>query len=122
MWEWVVSRQTIPKERERGKVVKPKLFPKEKEIISQQHHYLLSNIHSYLIGSGVCLQCVILFSICFSVVFPFLIPLMVKMNVSFFPADAVDFFMRSLSKIKQDRKKDPQKVNEHEFAISCGRK
>ncbi|KFZ56914.1 Cytochrome P450 3A24, partial [Antrostomus carolinensis] len=40
---------------------------------------------------------------------PFLIPLMVKMNVSFFPGDAVDFFMRSLSKIKQDREKDPHK-------------
>ncbi|NXL56615.1 CP3A9 protein, partial [Chordeiles acutipennis] len=42
-------------------------------------------------------------------VFPFLIPLMVKMNVSFFPGDAVDFFMRSISKIKQDRERDPHK-------------
>ncbi|KAM6299375.1 cytochrome P450 3A24-like [Aegotheles albertisi] len=41
--------------------------------------------------------------------FPFLIPLMEKMNISFFPADAVDFFMRSISKIKQDREKDVHK-------------
>ncbi|NWX16379.1 CP3AO protein, partial [Aegotheles bennettii] len=41
--------------------------------------------------------------------FPFLIPLMEKMNISFFPAGAVDFFMRSISKIKQDREKDVHK-------------
>ncbi|KAM9598920.1 cytochrome P450 3A24-like [Morphnus guianensis] len=37
---------------------------------------------------------------------PLVIPLLAKMNVSFFPRDAVDFFMRSLSKIKQDREKE----------------
>ncbi|NWR75627.1 CP3A9 protein, partial [Centropus unirufus] len=41
--------------------------------------------------------------------FPFIIPLLVKMNVSFFPNDVVDFFMRSITKIKQDREKDPLK-------------
>ncbi|NWZ46872.1 CP3A9 protein, partial [Haliaeetus albicilla] len=40
---------------------------------------------------------------------PFVIPLLAKMNVSFFPRDAVDFFMRSLSKIKQDREKEAHK-------------
>ncbi|NXG02875.1 CP3A9 protein, partial [Sakesphorus luctuosus] len=42
-------------------------------------------------------------------VFPFLVPVMAKMNLSFFPADAVDFFMRSISKIKQEREKDTHK-------------
>ncbi|NXW15724.1 CP3A9 protein, partial [Circaetus pectoralis] len=42
-------------------------------------------------------------------VFPFVIPLLAKMNVSFFPRNAVDFFMRSLSKIKQDREKEAHK-------------
>ncbi|NXL85437.1 CP3AL protein, partial [Alectura lathami] len=37
---------------------------------------------------------------------PFLTPLMAKMNISFFPSDAVDFFMRSLAKIKKDREKE----------------
>ncbi|NXS41090.1 CP3A9 protein, partial [Balaeniceps rex] len=37
---------------------------------------------------------------------PFVIPLLAKMNISFFPGDAVDFFMRSISKIKQDREKE----------------
>ncbi|KFQ53624.1 Cytochrome P450 3A13, partial [Nestor notabilis] len=40
---------------------------------------------------------------------PFITPLLAKMNVSFFPGDAVDFFMRSLSKIKQDREKEAHK-------------
>ncbi|NXX79942.1 CP3A9 protein, partial [Urocolius indicus] len=40
---------------------------------------------------------------------PFLTPLMAKLNISFFPSDAVDFFMRSLSKIKQDREKETHK-------------
>ncbi|NXX27780.1 CP3AL protein, partial [Nicator chloris] len=44
-----------------------------------------------------------------SVVFPFLIPIMAKMNVNFFPNDAVDFFMRSLAKIKQEREKEVHK-------------
>lgn len=44
------------------------------------------------------------------------------MNVSFFPRDAVDFFMRSLSKIKQDREKETHKVSKGEFASHCGRK
>ncbi|XP_052628251.1 cytochrome P450 3A9-like [Harpia harpyja] len=43
------------------------------------------------------------------VVCPFVIPLLAKMNVSFFPRDAVDFFVRSLSKIKQDREKEAHK-------------
>uniref|UniRef100_A0A672U8R0 Cytochrome P450 3A n=1 Tax=Strigops habroptila TaxID=2489341 RepID=A0A672U8R0_STRHB len=40
---------------------------------------------------------------------PFITPLLVKMNVSLFPGDAVDFFMRSISKIKQDREKEAHK-------------
>jgi len=60
---------------------------------------------------------VILFSICFSVVFPIFIPLLAKMNVSAFPSDAVDFFIRSISKIKQDREKETYKVNEHEMNL-----
>ncbi|XP_063270165.1 cytochrome P450 3A9-like [Prinia subflava] len=44
-----------------------------------------------------------------SVVFPFLIPIMVKMNVNFFPNDAVDFFMRSIDKIKKEREKEAHK-------------
>uniref|UniRef100_A0A8B9IK46 Cytochrome P450 3A n=1 Tax=Anser cygnoides TaxID=8845 RepID=A0A8B9IK46_ANSCY len=44
-----------------------------------------------------------------SFVFPFFCPLLAKMNVSVFPSDAVDFFMRSVSKIKQDREKESQK-------------
>ncbi|NXB06843.1 CP3A9 protein, partial [Cnemophilus loriae] len=44
-----------------------------------------------------------------SFVFPFLIPVMAKMNISFFPTDAVDFFMRSIAKIKQEREKEAHK-------------
>ncbi|NXP44780.1 CP3AO protein, partial [Heliornis fulica] len=44
-----------------------------------------------------------------SFVCPFLTPLLAKMGVSFFPSSAVDFFMRSLAKIKEDREKDTQK-------------
>ncbi|NWR86215.1 CP3AD protein, partial [Furnarius figulus] len=44
-----------------------------------------------------------------SFVFPFVTPLLVKMNVNFFPADAVDFFMRSISRIKQEREKEAHK-------------
>ncbi|XP_009074922.1 PREDICTED: cytochrome P450 3A9-like [Acanthisitta chloris] len=44
-----------------------------------------------------------------SFVFPFVTPFLAKMNVSFFPTDAVDFFMRSISKIKQDRQKEAHK-------------
>ncbi|KFV61432.1 Cytochrome P450 3A12, partial [Dryobates pubescens] len=42
-------------------------------------------------------------------VFPFLTPLMAKMNFSFFPRSAVDFFMRSLAKIKKEREQEPHK-------------
>ncbi|NXW59645.1 CP3A9 protein, partial [Eurystomus gularis] len=42
-------------------------------------------------------------------VFPFLTPLLAKMNVSFFPSSAVDFFMRSIAKIKKDREKEAHK-------------
>ncbi|NWI07563.1 CP3AD protein, partial [Tichodroma muraria] len=44
-----------------------------------------------------------------SFAFPFLIPIMAKMNVNIFPSDAVDFFMRSLAKIKQEREKEAHK-------------
>ncbi|NXL77316.1 CP3AD protein, partial [Leptocoma aspasia] len=44
-----------------------------------------------------------------SFAFPFLIPVMAKMNVNIFPSDAVDFFMRSLAKIKQEREKEAHK-------------
>ncbi|XP_032560331.1 cytochrome P450 3A9-like [Chiroxiphia lanceolata] len=44
-----------------------------------------------------------------SFVFPFVTPLLAKMNVSFFPADSVDFFMRSIDKIKKDREKEAHK-------------
>ncbi|XP_031462439.1 cytochrome P450 3A9-like [Phasianus colchicus] len=40
---------------------------------------------------------------------PFLTPLMAKMNISFFPSDAVDFFLRSIDKIKKDREKETHK-------------
>lgn len=53
----------------------------------------------------------------FSVVFPFLIPVLAKMGVSFFPTDAVDFFMRSLAKIKQEREKEAHKVSGNLRAI-----
>ncbi|NXA49403.1 CP3AC protein, partial [Nothocercus julius] len=39
-------------------------------------------------------------------VFPFVAPILSKMNVSFFPSDAVDFFMRSIAKIKKNREKE----------------
>ncbi|NWW14971.1 CP3AL protein, partial [Falcunculus frontatus] len=44
-----------------------------------------------------------------SFVFPFLTPLLAKAGVSFFPKDAVDFFMRSIAKIKQEREKETHK-------------
>ncbi|NWV15955.1 CP3A9 protein, partial [Ptilonorhynchus violaceus] len=44
-----------------------------------------------------------------SFVFPFVTAILAKLNVSFFPTDAVDFFMRSISKIKQEREKEPHK-------------
>ncbi|KFQ05822.1 Cytochrome P450 3A24, partial [Leptosomus discolor] len=45
----------------------------------------------------------------FIFVCPFLTPLLAKMNISFFPSSAVDFFMRTLSKIKSDREKETHK-------------
>ncbi|NXM36934.1 CP3A9 protein, partial [Oxyruncus cristatus] len=44
-----------------------------------------------------------------SFVFPFVTPLLAKMNLSFFPTDAVDFFMRSIAKIKKEREKEAHK-------------
>ncbi|NWU27803.1 CP3A9 protein, partial [Dyaphorophyia castanea] len=44
-----------------------------------------------------------------SFVFPFLNPLLAKLGVSFFPNDAVDFFMRSIAKIKEEREKEVHK-------------
>ncbi|NXC58857.1 CP3AL protein, partial [Aleadryas rufinucha] len=44
-----------------------------------------------------------------SFVFPFLTPLLAKLGVSFFPSDAVNFFMRSIAKIKQEREKEAHK-------------
>ncbi|NXK34917.1 CP3AL protein, partial [Piprites chloris] len=44
-----------------------------------------------------------------SFVFPFVTPLLAKMNFSFFPTDAVDFFMRSIAKIKKEREKEAHK-------------
>ncbi|XP_052536040.1 cytochrome P450 3A9-like [Tympanuchus pallidicinctus] len=44
-----------------------------------------------------------------SFVCPFLTPLMAKMNISFFPSDAVDFFLRSIDKIKKDRERETHK-------------
>ncbi|KAK2533700.1 cytochrome P450 3A21 [Columba guinea] len=41
--------------------------------------------------------------------FPFLIPVLDKMNVNVFPKDSVDFFARSVSKIKKDREKHAHK-------------
>uniref|UniRef100_K7FSE6 Cytochrome P450 3A n=1 Tax=Pelodiscus sinensis TaxID=13735 RepID=K7FSE6_PELSI len=37
---------------------------------------------------------------------PFLIPLLKKMNVNFFPKDAIEFFMKSVSRIKKERKEE----------------
>lgn len=45
-----------------------------------------------------------------SVLFPFLMPVFEKMNLSFFPADVLDFFYSFLRTIKSDRNKDQQKV------------
>lgn len=42
---------------------------------------------------------------------------MAKMNVNIFPNDAVDFFMRSLAKIKKDREKEVHKVSRNLRAI-----
>ncbi|NXP70362.1 CP3A9 protein, partial [Ramphastos sulfuratus] len=42
-------------------------------------------------------------------VLAFLTPLMAKMNFSFFPTSAVDFFMKSISKIKKEREQDTHK-------------
>ncbi|NXX47805.1 CP3AL protein, partial [Tricholaema leucomelas] len=42
-------------------------------------------------------------------VFPFLAPLMDKMNFSFFPIGAVDFFKRSIFKIKKEREQGTHK-------------
>ncbi|XP_042684165.1 cytochrome P450 3A9-like [Centrocercus urophasianus] len=44
-----------------------------------------------------------------SFVCPFLTPLMAKMNISLFPSDAVDFFLRSIDKIKKDRERETHK-------------
>ncbi|NXK89631.1 CP3A9 protein, partial [Formicarius rufipectus] len=41
-----------------------------------------------------------------SFVFPFITPLLAKLNFSFFPADVVDFFMRSIDRIKKEREKE----------------
>uniref|UniRef100_A0A8C3SMM3 unspecific monooxygenase n=1 Tax=Chelydra serpentina TaxID=8475 RepID=A0A8C3SMM3_CHESE len=39
-------------------------------------------------------------------VFPFLTPLLNKLNVNIFPSDALEFFTRSITKIKEKRKRD----------------
>lgn len=44
------------------------------------------------------------------VLFPFLSPLFEKMNMSFFPADVLDFFYNFLRSIKSDRSNQQQKV------------
>ncbi|NWQ60192.1 CP3A9 protein, partial [Neopipo cinnamomea] len=44
-----------------------------------------------------------------SFVFPFVTPLLAKMNFSFFPVDAVDFFLRFIAKIKKEREKEAHK-------------
>lgn len=44
------------------------------------------------------------------------------MNVNFFPKDSVDFFARSISKIKKDREKHAHKVSKHVSASYYGRK
>ncbi|NWQ76803.1 CP3AL protein, partial [Columbina picui] len=41
--------------------------------------------------------------------FPFLIPVLRKMDVNIFPKHTVDFFARSIAKIKKDREKDVHK-------------
>ncbi|NXC51417.1 CP3AL protein, partial [Penelope pileata] len=52
---------------------------------------------------------------------PFVTPLLAKMNVSFFPSNAVDFFMRSISKIKKDREKETYtgRVDFLQMMIEC---
>ncbi|XP_062444115.1 cytochrome P450 3A9-like [Rhea pennata] len=52
---------------------------------------------------------------------PFLSPLLAKMNVSFFPKDAVDFFMNSISKIKKNREKETHmgRVDFLQLMIEC---
>ncbi|XP_069503686.1 cytochrome P450 3A29-like [Ambystoma mexicanum] len=41
-----------------------------------------------------------------TVVFPFLVPILKRMNVSFFPKDAMDFFSRVITSMKAKRQKD----------------
>uniref|UniRef100_A0A665T932 unspecific monooxygenase n=1 Tax=Echeneis naucrates TaxID=173247 RepID=A0A665T932_ECHNA len=45
-----------------------------------------------------------------TILFPFLEPVFNKMNLSFFPAEVMDFFYSTLEKIKSDRKKNDRKV------------
>ncbi|XP_073325890.1 cytochrome P450 3A40-like [Pagrus major] len=42
----------------------------------------------------------------FAVLFPFMLPIFEKMNVSFFPAQVLDFFYSFLNRIKSDRNKN----------------
>ncbi|XP_029361334.1 cytochrome P450 3A27-like [Echeneis naucrates] len=44
-----------------------------------------------------------------TILFPFLEPVFNKMNLSFFPAEVMDFFYSTLEKIKSDRKKNDRK-------------
>nr|XP_046253056.1 cytochrome P450 3A27-like [Scatophagus argus] len=45
----------------------------------------------------------------FVVLFPFILPIFEKMNLSFFPAQVLDFFYTFLKRIKSDRNKDQHK-------------
>lgn len=45
------------------------------------------------------------------VVCPFLIPILKKMNVNFFPKDAVEFFTKSFIRMKEERKKEAKGVS-----------
>lgn len=45
------------------------------------------------------------------VVCPFLIPLLKKMDVNFFPKDAIEFFTKSIARMKEDREKEAKGVS-----------
>lgn len=52
-----------------------------------------------------------------SVLFPFTLPFFEKLNVSFFPAQVLDFFYSFLKQIKSDRNESQHKVRAYSVQL-----
>lgn len=51
------------------------------------------------------------------VLFPFLTPVFEMLNISLFPKSTIDFFKKSIKRMKESRLQDKQKVNP--MVVTC---